>query len=277
MAFDLKSYLLGKQDKPFVGAYDLPSWLMGKAQSGDTKTITGTLPLYVRSRASQILENYIIYGTAEGAGAETESGEPYGYKLPITVTSNGTTIDYPIYIGGSKLMRIPDADYVDYADYEKGKIVRQINEFVLTGNENWIRTSNGAYYLPSASNPMSNYKFTNDNISINSHFPSQGMVRESALVNDGKSAFFYAQGSYTREYYIAVRDIPTTSDFKAFLADQYAAGTPVTVWYALETPIEEDPPIPFPDIALPRATVTIDIEEEAKPQATVTGRIEQIT
>lgn len=39
MAFDLKSYLLGKQDKPFGAAYDLPSWLMGKAASGPSVSV----------------------------------------------------------------------------------------------------------------------------------------------------------------------------------------------------------------------------------------------
>jgi hypothetical protein len=72
MAFDLKSYLLGKQDKPLVGAYDLPSWLMGKAQSGDTKTITGTPPLTFVSDGSNLVD-WSIAGAAGGVGEKTEN------------------------------------------------------------------------------------------------------------------------------------------------------------------------------------------------------------
>ena len=34
----------------------------------------------------------------------------------------------------------------------------------------------------------------------------------------------------------------TVEDFQQYLAAQYAAGTPVTVYYPLETPVEEDWP-----------------------------------
>lgn len=112
---------------------------------------------------------------------------------------------------------------------------RRVKKYEFTGQESWGRTSNGAYYLSSTGNPISNYKFISADISINSHFPSQGVTAASLYVNDGKSAFFYGQSSNTREYYIAARDIPTLEDFKAFLADQYANGTPVTVWYVLAT------------------------------------------
>ena len=90
---------------------------------------------------------------------------PYGYKLPITVTSNGTTTDYPVYIGDSQLME------GEYVDYEEQKMYKLING-ILT---------------------------------------------------------------------------PT------------------------------DPPEPFPDITIPEGEVTIDIDGELKPQATIKGLISPIT
>ena len=49
-------------------------------------TITGTLPLTYTSRAEHALKNYTVYGTSAGAGVACESGEPTGYKIPLTNT-----------------------------------------------------------------------------------------------------------------------------------------------------------------------------------------------
>ena len=115
---DLQSYLRGKgRNVPLKkGRLDLTSYMLGKAASGGIQEVSGTLPLTVRSRASQILKNYRIYGTESGAGVETENG----YKLPLKVTSNGTTTDYPVYIGDSQLMA---EEYVDYAEQKIYKLV----------------------------------------------------------------------------------------------------------------------------------------------------------
>lgn len=48
----------------------------------------------------------------------SESYIPYGYKLPLTVTSGAESKDTDIFIGDSKLLS------TDYIDYESGKIVR---------------------------------------------------------------------------------------------------------------------------------------------------------
>ena len=220
-------------DKKIVDRY-IGETLVTRAYQGDKlifdaySELSGTLPLNVRSRASQILKNYFIHGTSDGAGVETENlfsgkgktlnlgaisvkqfiesnmqvfpGEtywinasgalysrlgfymngtrksnsnwistqsiitipddcnnmyvearnyaydavtdeqlatateimlvkgstapssyiPHGYKLPITVASNGTTTDYPIYIGNSKLM---EGEYVDYEEQKIYKLV----------------------------------------------------------------------------------------------------------------------------------------------------------
>ena len=70
--------------------------LVERIDLGDTTifdpytTITGTLPLTFNSRAAVALKNYRIYGTANGAGVATESGEPAGFKIPILNTSGVT-------------------------------------------------------------------------------------------------------------------------------------------------------------------------------------------
>ena len=88
-----------------------------KMQGGEwpVTEISGTLPLVYTSRTSQVLKDYSVYGTSAGAGIACESGEPDGYKIPLT---NNST-DYTLYIGSSKLGA---EEYVDYAD---GKVYKR--------------------------------------------------------------------------------------------------------------------------------------------------------
>lgn len=92
---------------------------MIKVVSNKEQTATGPLPITFNSDGTP-LDDYKLYGTSEGAGVETESGEPAGYKLQLTVTSGAQSQNIPIYIGDSKL------GAEEYADYEEQKIYRNI-------------------------------------------------------------------------------------------------------------------------------------------------------
>lgn len=60
--------------------------LWAKKFSGWPETeLTGLLPLTFLAEGSA-LTNYRIYGTESGAGVQTESGEPAGYKIPILIS-----------------------------------------------------------------------------------------------------------------------------------------------------------------------------------------------
>jgi hypothetical protein len=48
------------------------------------------------------------------------------------------------------------------------------------------------------------------------------------------------------------------ADFTAWLAGQYAAGTPVTLWVALTTAEETDPPVALPALTTLDGTTIID-------------------
>lgn len=62
------------------------------AENMNNTEITGTLPLAFTSRVAGALKNYRVYGTAEGAGIASESGEPEGYKIPLTITSGNPNL-----------------------------------------------------------------------------------------------------------------------------------------------------------------------------------------
>ena len=94
-------------DRLFAERYGGGAWQL--------TTLTGALPLSFKSKG-EALTDYKLYGTSDGAGVETESGEPSGYKLPMTVESGEESTTTPIYIGDSKLMA------EEYVDYESGKV-----------------------------------------------------------------------------------------------------------------------------------------------------------
>lgn len=128
-----------------------------------------------------------------------ESYIPYGYKLPLT--SAGQNVD--IYLG-------------------EVQTTRRIKKLVLTGRENWRKRTYGDANYTYEHNPGFGIE-----AGLCSHY-----ARLSAQNIDK------VDGAYLeRTAAIIITDLrfTTTTDFKAFLAAQYANGTPVTVWCAITT------------------------------------------
>jgi len=138
--------------------------------------------------------------------------EPWGIKIPIS-SANTTT---PVYLG-------------------EVETTRKIKKLVLTGQENWQRTTNGAYYIGTDVCPNDYLKTLDKTIVVCTHYVAQKSVTDSSNVNDNCISFFGGSGS-TCELYIAARDVVDVETFKSYLQQQYAAGTPVTVWYVLSEP-----------------------------------------
>ena len=184
----------------------------------------------------------------EGTGDLETSGEKAGqYKIPIS-SANTTT---PIYLG-------------------EVETTRKIKKLVLTGEETFFKDKERADSWRFYSNPLISAK---SNVSICSHFAyiGTGQVNESDTI--GFSLFSAAQFGCRCPKEIA----NTITEFKAFLAAQYAAGTPVTVWYALaneETGIINEPLMKIGDyadevsnISIPTITGKniVDVETVLKP------------
>jgi hypothetical protein len=197
-----------------------------RASIGTVKTVSGTFTINDNNRGS--LNALYLYGCGINAYGATGSAnatkimlntgstalpyESYGYKIPISSASTTT----PIYLG-------------------EVETTRRVKKLVLTGEENeWSDTYwSGAYVLyglPDADRPT-----PISNIGICSHFVQQnGNALRSGCFNIQYTAY---------NNHIAIgfgkSGIPTLTAFKSYLAAQYAAGTPVTVWYALATPETE--------------------------------------
>lgn len=147
----------------------------------------------------------------ETGDLETVGVKAGQYKIPIS-SANTTT---PIYLGEVETMR-------------------RIGKLVLTGEENtWARSgaaSNTFYFK------VADYLRQRINITICSHYTSQANIVGGAEMLDGNVSF-YANAAQTGQYfYIRDSNLATVADLKTYLAAQYAAGIPVTIWYVLEEP-----------------------------------------
>lgn len=161
----------------------------------------------------------IVYGSTP-----PDHYEPYGFKLPLTV--NGT--EYPIYLG-------------------QVSTTRRIKKLVLTGNEDW-QTQTGQYRNDTAlfliwqrqlvkmqNRPSMNTHFISAETGVNPQ--TQGFVCSGYHPNADYSDYYYIRPHFTT---IGITSETTGSDaitaFKSWLAAQYSAGTPVTIWYVLANP-----------------------------------------
>lgn len=134
--------------------------------------------------------------------------EPYGYKIPIS-SANTTT---NIYLG-------------------EVQTTRKVKKLVFDGTENWTNQTLNRKLISIAK--PSGIPAGSINL-LSTHF----IITSSNNVAVGK---FYAGGSWLNFNYDNNNDLDA---WKTFLTQQYAAGTPVTVWYVLaneETGIVNEP------------------------------------
>lgn len=140
-------------------------------------------------------------------GLTAQTYEPYGYKIPIT--NAGQTV--PVYLG-------------------QVNTVRRIKKLVLTGEETgwYLNDANHVFYRL-APDAMTEADIIT---SMCTHYKAVKNKSAYVSLNNGEICI---RGN---DKYIWICD-STCADldaFKAYLAAQYAAGTPVTVWYVLATP-----------------------------------------
>lgn len=183
---------------------------------------------------------------------------PYGYKLPMTVGDGDTTQTVPVYIGENQLDAI--GEYSDYADYGTQKIVRKIAKIELDGSESWQKWQENVYvgvpnYIKSVWGTVSGF-------SRSSHYvPSLDAPELGTYGLGGLTQYRNSRWNGN----IVINVGMTTTEYKAYLASQAAAGTPVTFWYVVEIPVEQDPPVTLPEIPAIKGETVIDYDGDPKP------------
>ena len=125
-------------------------------------------------------------------------------------------------------------NYKDTLNLSTGVVTRKVKKLVLTGTENWLVESetNGLFTLPNivpqvqyADQLCSHFSLASSYLNFYNTDLTFAVINRPALV-------------------IHYNAKQTVSDFKTWLAAQYAAGHPVTIWYVLSTPTTETVTVP---------------------------------
>lgn len=189
--------------------YDENNSFLGKVTSTSTAsiriftTLAGTKKVRLSVTSSDT--EYTITNPMLNAGSTALPYEPYGWKIPITCA--GQTVS--VYLG-------------------QVRTVRKIKKLVLTGNEEFGRNSSTSTYSLDV-DCMGNLGILT---ALSSHYLGVANVSSFGTMTD-KAVCERANGA---QIWIRDTDITSVANFKSYLAAQYAAGTPVTVWYVLATP-----------------------------------------
>ena len=147
--------------------------------------------------------------------------EPITYIIPEALQGSGKGV----------------AGYYDTTDFENGKDIKKTETYVFTGNEGWTSYTSGV--LPSGA-----YCYWNANGKPNGKIGAFTSVCDRFENMDKAWDYAPYTGVYSdhhtlnRVYFVTSK--PTVDEWKAYLAEQYTNGTPVTLTYALAEPIETD-------------------------------------
>ena len=183
--------------------------------------------------------------------SQATSYEPYyeGYKIPITVSDGTNSTTTNIYLS-EPLRKI--GNYADYIDFENGKVVRNIGNIELKGTEAWYIYYN-TYIKSDACDAFLN------NIGNNS--ASQSYSRSVGFCNiayNAKRAIWVYTGYpntfvfNNKQFHLNIANdvlgitdytqetmVTALEKFKSFIANQYANGMPVIIYYPLYVQTEE--------------------------------------
>ena len=263
----LKANRLGMDSDPWIAILG-EAW---KASEEEFKEYTGLVP-YTFIANGQPLIDWYIKGNMQQAGTPTSDnpiqpqetgdletvGDKAGqYKIPISSASTTT----PVYLG-------------------EVETTRRIKKYEFTGQEiitfyDTSATRVGFYFN------RGDAVLNGRTIGICSHFKTQSTPASSTIdgvtfgAND-KNFYFTFSASSVSEY-----NLTDLQSIKDWLVSEYAAGTPVTVWYVLAEPktgIVNEPLRKIGDYAdtltatqagieIPtdRGRNTIDIDTDIKP------------
>lgn len=162
-----------------------------------------------------------------------QNNTTYIFPYDIQLEQGSTATEYvPYYDGGTATaeMLLKVGDYQDEQEILSGAITRNVGIVILDGTENW---SLGTV-------------FSVDNVAQKAVFPSTSMSthfvgNENSISPNmfRNNSFKVGASGYRNRIYIKATQYADETELKAFLAQQYANGTPVIIVYPLATPTTE--------------------------------------
>lgn len=211
--YELLKYAATGQASPSMTYFDRmrASTLMG---GSTVRTLTAQPPLSFKADGSPL-----ISWSLKGNGSQTGTPTP---DAPITPDVVGTLS------GSDWIIPITCAGQTVPVNLGEVQTVRRIKKRVFDGSESWTvwnYLTAVLFYTPVADG-------TGDQV-MSSHF---GTRKTGSLPIAGNVVY---NGSSNKNMIFRMSDdttITTVDSFKAWLAAQYANGTPVTVWYVLAAP-----------------------------------------
>ena len=177
-----------------------------------TTNADGEIDIYINHNPDSAYDQ-IVNGTVWvmlNTGSQPLPYQPYGYKIPILSAITTT----PVYLG-------------------EVETTRKIKKLVLTGKENWevFPVGTGRYFRYMISSTV----IAIANVGICSHYKRDN-IGSSTINTDIFTINAPSAGGNAVVISPSDVTLDTTSDFKTYLQQQYANGTPVCVWYVLATP-----------------------------------------
>ena len=165
-------------------------------------------------------------------GSTATQYRPYGQ---IYADGTAETIKDSLNNTATAEMLLKVGDYQDVQEILSGDVTRKIGVKVLNGTEDWVKGQ--SFYCNALAGVLQA-----DHSCYCTHY--QGIMNNSAVVTDSNTCRVgYHIGSaiaWDRLYIYADRSLyATAADFANYLAQQYAAGTPVIVIYPLNASTTE--------------------------------------
>ena len=174
--------------------------------------------------------------------------------------------DIPIYIGENQLDSVEGVS--DYVDKSSGKIVRMIGEYTFTGDESFNKYGGSdVFYTSKTIDPVG--ITTVNTITMRCNHPAFTVIENKDtrywLNPEADDVCCFLPGGMSQVFLRSTSNFTTATECKAYLKAQYDNGTPVKISYWLKTPVEEDPPVSFPDIPTIEGKTVIDYDGDPKP------------
>lgn len=174
-------------------------------------------------------------GQSAATGTIAYNGDAYVYiSINSGTTASNLTI-YPQLEAGSKATAyepyqgmttaLEDGDSLDLAT---GEVVRRWKRLELDGTEKWTFAGTNDHGISNFYTPLTDPYVSKPPTWMCTHYPNQNTL--FADTTDRGIMLSAGYTAYIRETYT------TVEDFKAYLASQKEAGTPVTVLYRLKKP-----------------------------------------
>ena len=223
----------------------------GKTSGDSIDVSTGTaLYLCVYTSLASVNAAKTISEIMLNEGSTALPFEPYGYKLPVQCGGVTTNV----------YLTAPIRQIGDNVDYKSESAeYRTINKYEFTGQE--IFSASGSGFVVTINDAIG-VPMTEITKAICSHYQAQ---RYDRVYSGSWFGFAQRSGSSNRGFAFSKGEYETPQDFQTYLQQQYAAGTPVTVWYVLYTPTTTT--VEAPEIPTSDGEQTFDVATELEPSS----------